>query len=148
MKIRNCAILIFFLIISFPHFLLAQNTSSDNNVTATLKVLYLGGKYDSAAVISEKHITDFNLKNDPDFWYFSGLVFKEMYKKYEKENPVSPYREKASLALQKSWANESEANIITDIKKNLTYLANTYIKDAYRLLKGDKSELTTSSDAF
>ncbi len=149
MKIRNSAILILFLIISFPHFLLSQATpSSQTTISATLKVLYLGGKYDSAAVISEKHMTDYNLKNDPDFWYFSGLVFKEMYKKYEKENPVSPYREKASLALQKSWANETDASIYTDINKNLTYIANTYLKDAYRLLKSDKSKLIASSDAF
>ena len=85
MKIRNCAILLFFLISSFPHFLIAQTTSS-KDIPATLKLLYLGGKYDSAAVISEKYINDFNLKNEPDFWYFSGLVFKEMYKKYEKGN--------------------------------------------------------------
>ena len=147
MKKIVCSLLFVFILFA-PHYLYPQTAVSSNNALESMMKYFNAGNTDSASIISETHLNDPDLKNNPKFWFYNGLINKALYKKNEKGNSKSTNRDKASQSFQKSLVLENDPEIITDIKKNLKYLANTYYNDAIRLLKEDKSTIPSSISTF
>lgn len=143
-----CNLLLVFVLIFIPHYVSSQAAVEDKNSLDLMMKYFYAGRMDSASIISETHLNNPELKNNPKFWFYTGLINKEMFKKYEKGNAKSSFREKSSQSFQKSLVLENDTEIITDIKKNLKYLANTYYNDAIRLLKEEKSSIPLSISTF
>jgi PAS domain S-box-containing protein len=142
-------LLLALILISLPHHANSQATTAADNKTLQLMIKdFNAGNIDSASVIADAHLNNPQLINSPEFWFYCGLINKEMFKKYEKGNPKSSFREKSSQAFQKSFVLENDTNIISDIKKNLKYLANTYYNDAIHSLKEKKADIPSGIYAF
>ena len=109
---------------------------------------YNQGLIDSASIIADSYISDQDLISDPEFWFYAGLTYKDMFKKYEKGNVQSQYREKSVISFEKALELESDADIISGIKKSMKYLAATYHNDAIKLLKEEKTSISLSIDAY
>jgi PAS domain S-box-containing protein len=103
---------------------------------------------DQASVIADSCVNDPDLLNDSKFWFYRGLIFKEMFKKHEKGNTKSPSRDKAALSFKKALEIEKDADIIVDIKKNIKYIAATYHNDAVKLLQDKNSNVSLSIYAY
>jgi tetratricopeptide (TPR) repeat protein len=68
--------------------------------------------------------------NDSYAWYVKGFVYKELYKKNEKNSPLSPLRNQAIAALKKSMELDFKGENINENKQTLKYLATTLNNDA------------------
>ena len=106
------------------------------------------GFIDSASAIADAHITDPHYTSDPKYWFYDGLIYKDMFKKYERGNVKSEYREKSAKAFQKAMEIEGDTDVLQDIWKNLKYIATTYHNDAVRLLKQGESGIALGADAY
>lgn len=67
---------------------------------------------------------------DAQVWYLRGFIYKELYNKREKGNPVSSAREEALSSFIKSIALDTTAESVRENKVNLQYLATTFYNDA------------------
>jgi len=103
---------------------------------------------DSASILSDSIVEDPSLADNSEYWFYRGLIFKEMFKKHERLNPKSNYRAKSELALVKALDIEKDNDIISDIKKNMNYVASTYYNDAVRLLQNQKPDVSLSIYTF
>jgi len=109
---------------------------------------YNEGRLDSAITIAEAGMADPNLINDSKFWFYDGLINKDLYKTREKGNPKSVFREKSAIAFQKALEMESDSDSRSGIKKNIKYIATTYHNDAVRYLKPGAENLAISSYTY
>lgn len=141
-------LLLIFFVIFYPQIVHSQTTKSEKQVFDEMVKQFNGGRIDSAYVLADAAVRIPELQNNSRFWFYCGLIYKEAYKKYEKNNPQSPGREKSSQTFQKALSLETDVDIINDIKKNLKFIASTYYNDAVRLLKGGKSGIPMSVFAF
>src|SRR5574337_1491986 len=76
----------------------AQTDMYYNNALHFLQL----GEVDSARKNVDLLISQPNAQSDPDNWYLYGVVYKEMYKRYETSNVESSYRVTAFNAFRKS----------------------------------------------
>src|SRR6185312_708644 len=130
-----------------PHNAFTQQHS--NGIALKQMISYFNeGLIDSAAAIADAHITDPALSNDPKYWFYAGLVYKDMFKKYERGNAKSEYREKSAIAFQKSYEMQADTDVMQDIRKNLKYLATTYHNDAVKLMKQGAAGVPQSADCY
>lgn len=121
-----------------------SSARSNKGVTKKLVNYFNQTLYDSALAIAEAHADDPGVMNNSEFQFYSGLVYKEMYRKYQKNNPGSEYRTKSETAFEKVLEIEHDSDIRTDVKKNLAYLAATYHNDAVRMLEDEKPDVSGS----
>lgn len=134
----------------FSLFIFTQNAWSQSSaqtgkdVTKKLVGYFNETLYDSAYAIAEAHANDPGLMNNSEFQFYSGLVYKEMYRKYEKNNPASENRTKSEAAFEKVLKIEHDSDIRTDVKKNLVYLAATRHNDAVRMLQNENPDVSGS----
>ncbi len=132
----------------FSLYTYSQADSAGKDVLKLIVKHFNQGNLDSASVIAEENINNPKLKNNSQFWFYTGLINKEMFKKYEKGKANSLHREKASQSFQKSLGLETEQDLIADINKNLKYIASTYYNDALRLIKEGKASVPMSINLF
>lgn len=85
---------------------------------------------DSARLFMFKAMADSTTRKDDQAWYIKGFIYKELYKKYEKDNKLSPLRDTAIICLFKSVHLDSTTSNITENYKTAKFLAVTYYNDA------------------
>src|SRR6476661_3780757 len=100
-----------------------------NQVDAMIKY-FNNDLLDSASVLSDAIADDPSLSDNSKYWFYRGLIFKEMFKRHDRNNPKSVYREKSEVALLKEIDIEKDTGVISGVKKNINYLAATYYNDA------------------
>jgi len=89
---------------------------------------------DSAKKYIDLSIADESLKSTAKTWYYRGFIYKELYKKNEKQNKTSPVR-LTSIESFKTMLNlEGKDEFSESSFKILKYLASTLYNDAARLL--------------
>lgn len=104
-----------------------------------------------AEVDSAKAQVDLLLKQpdaqtDPDNWYLYGVVYKEMYKKYEAKNVNSPYRVASYTAFKKSVSMDTVAARKKITRDNIRFLAGKFYNDAVLTL--DTTQYSTSISCY
>lgn len=99
------------------------------------------GDFDNAKIEIDAAILTEPLSKNSYAWYVKGFIYKELYKKYEKNNPVSPYRNESIEALKKSMDLDEKAENITEVKQTLKFLATTLNNDAAAGINNNNPEL-------
>lgn len=87
-----------------------------------------------AAVVNEASSTDSYA------WYVKGFVYKELYKKNEKSNPLSSLRNEAIAALKKSMELDVKGENLNENKQTLKFLATTLNNDAANSINANNAE--------
>jgi hypothetical protein len=81
-----------------------------------------------------------DLKSTSKTWYYRGFIYKELYKKREKENKTSPLRLISIESFQKMLTLEGKDEFSESANKILKYQASTLYNDAARLLDPENYE--------
>ena len=89
---------------------------------------------DSAKKYIDLAIGDEGLKSEPKTWHYRGFIYKEIYKKIEKENKTSPARLTSIESFKKMLTLEGKDEFTESSFKILKYLASTLYNDAARML--------------
>jgi tetratricopeptide (TPR) repeat protein len=89
---------------------------------------------DSSRMYIDKAVKDKELKKATKTWYYRGIIYKDIYKKKEKQNKISPARIEAIDAFKKTLELDTKKEFSESSRKGLAYLANTLYNDAARLL--------------
>jgi hypothetical protein len=89
---------------------------------------------DSAQLYIDKAVTDDDLKTAAKTWYYKGFIYKELYKKKEKDDKTSSYRLTAISSFEEMLRLEGKEEFKESSAKILKYLASTLYNDAARLL--------------
>ena len=92
---------------------------------------------DSAKKYIDLSANDENLNTAAKMWYYRGFIYKELYKKREKEDKDSPARLVAIESFKTMLTLSGKEEFIQSTHKILTYLANTLYNDAARMLDPD-----------
>lgn len=88
------------------------------------------GDYENAKTEIDAAVVNEATYADSYVWYVKGFVYKELYKKNEKNNPLSPIRNEAIAALRKSIELDIKGENINDNKQTLKFLSTTLNNDA------------------
>jgi hypothetical protein len=88
------------------------------------------GEIDSAKAQVDLLLQQPNAQTDPDNWYLYGVVYKEMYKKYEQGNVQSTYRMTAYTSFKKSLDLDTVAARKKITRDNIRFLAGKFYNDA------------------
>lgn len=87
---------------------------------------------------AKKHIdiatADNELNKQAKTWYYTGFLYKDLYKAKQKNDKDSPYRLQAIDALKKMQKLDTVSEFSESSSKILKYLASTLYNDAARLL--------------
>ncbi|MGB0881736.1 MAG: hypothetical protein ACPGSO_02205 [Vicingaceae bacterium] len=98
---------------------------------------------------AKKHIdlasTNDGLKNAAKTWYYKGFIYKELYKKQDKENKTSPYRITSIESFEKMMSLEDKDEFTQSASKILKYEASTLYNDAARMLNPDDYKTAVSN---
>jgi hypothetical protein len=92
------------------------------------------GELDSAKKEVDLHMKEPGAEKSADSWYLQGVIYKEMYKKYENDNLFSPYRAKAFEAFKFSLTLDTIADHQKTVRDNIRYIALRYYNDAVATL--------------
>jgi tetratricopeptide (TPR) repeat protein len=98
------------------------------------------GDFENAQVEIDAAILNEATANDPYAWYVKGFIYKELYKKNEKNNPLSPLRNQAIAALKKSMELDTKGEYVNENKQTLKYLASTLNNDAANSINNNNPE--------
>lgn len=98
------------------------------------------GDYDKAKIEIDAATTHETTNSDSYTWYVKGFIYKELYKKYEKNNPLSPLRNEAIASLKKSMELDTKGENINENKQTLKFLATTLNNDAANSLSNNNAE--------
>lgn len=88
------------------------------------------GNADSAKIYIDRCMKDPASLKDAQTWYIRGFVYKELYKKYESNNILSPLRDTAVKDFFTSHRLDSGKENTESNFPSLKYLAATYYNDA------------------
>lgn len=88
------------------------------------------GDFEKAKTEIDAAVLNEATSSDSYAWYVKGFVYKELYKKNEKNNPLSPLRNEAIAALKKSMELDTTGENLNDNKQTLKFLATTLNNDA------------------
>lgn len=101
----------------------------------SISLFYLQkSEMDSAQKYIDLSTTDESSKSIAKTWYYRGFIYKELYKKKEKSNKISPLR-LISIESFKNMLNlEDKGEFKESTFKILKYLASTLYNDAARML--------------
>ena len=89
---------------------------------------------DSAKKYIDIATTDNELNKQAKTWYYTGFLYKDLYKAKQKNDKDSPYRLQAIDALKKMQKLDTVGEFSESSSKILKYLASTLYNDAARLL--------------
>ena len=97
---------------------------------------------DSAKKYIDLAAIDETLNTAAKTWYYRGYIYKELYKKKEKDNRTSPLRLVSIESFKEMLTLEGTEEWVVSTNKILNYLASTLNNDAARLL--DPQNYSTS----
>lgn len=101
---------------------------------------------------AKKHIdlasTNEGLESAAKTWYYKGFIYKELYKKQDKENKTSPYRITSIESFEKMMSLEDKAEFTQSAAKILKYEASTLYNDAARMLNPEDYKTAVSNYAM
>lgn len=89
---------------------------------------------DSAKKYIDIATADNELNKQAKTWYYTGFLYKDLYKAKQKNDKDSPYRLQAIDALKKMQKLDTVGEFSESSSKILKYLASTLYNDAARLL--------------
>jgi hypothetical protein len=89
---------------------------------------------DSAKKYIDKASSNETLKKTAKTWYYKGFIYKELYKKKDKENKVSPFRITSIESFEKMLTLDGKSEFVQSSSKILKYEASTLYNDAARML--------------
>ncbi|MFN7013031.1 MAG: tetratricopeptide repeat protein [Bacteroidia bacterium] len=98
------------------------------------------GNFDNAKTEIDAALQNETTNKDSYAWYVKGFVYKELYKKNEKNNPYSPLRNEAIAALKKSMELDVNGENINENKQTLKFLATTLNNDAASSINANNPE--------
>ncbi|CAN5807109.1 hypothetical protein BH11BAC7_BH11BAC7_12810 [soil metagenome] len=104
------------------------------------------GELDSAKKEVDLHMKEPGAQKSADSWYLQGVIYKEMYKKYENNNSLSPYRTKAFEAFKISLTLDTIPEHQRTVRDNIRYIALRYYNDAVATL--DTARYATSVTCY
>jgi len=96
---------------------------------------------DSAKKYIDLAMVDDELRKSVKTWYYKGFIYKEIYKKRDKSNKISPYRITAVSSLEKVLEMDSTKEFTESSTKMLRYLSSTLYNDAARALNPKDYEI-------
>lgn len=108
------------------------NAQSENTAKA-LKYLQ-DGKLDSARIAIDSAVLHESTTGLPNTWYYRGFIYKELYKKIERENPTSGFRAEALSSFQQSILLDTAGKLFDDNASNIDFLASAFYNDAIKTL--------------
>jgi serine phosphatase RsbU (regulator of sigma subunit) len=120
----------------------------DKEVVKLMAKLLNEDRIDTAAKVAESNVNNPDVANNVKYWFYRGVILKEMFKRHEKNNARSEYRDKSQQALKKALELENDSDLVVDIKKNMKYLAATYHNDAVRLLQQEDAQISLSISLY
>ena len=114
-------------IVSFLTFLFFALSSfaQDDDLTKALRYYQEGNLQQSKNHVDKAA----KVSKDPWVWFFRGFVYKEIYKKDEISNPLSPSRLVAFESFKKSMNLDEKGEHIKQNTDNLKYLASRFFND-------------------
>lgn len=98
------------------------------------------GDFEKAKTEIDAAVLNEATSSDSYAWYIKGFVYKELYKKNEKSNPLSPLRNQAIAALKKSMELDTKGENINENKQTLKFLATTLNNDAANSINANNPE--------
>lgn len=98
------------------------------------------GDFDKAKIEIDAAVQNEASSADSYAWYVKGFIYKELYKKNEKNNPLSPIRNEAIAALKKSMELDTKGENINENKQTLKFLAATLNNDAVKSISNNNAE--------
>ncbi len=93
-----------------------------------------GGELDSAKKEVDLHMKEPGAEKSADSWWLQGVIYKEMYKKYENTNLASPYRKKSFEAFKQSLILDTVPEHQRMVRDNIRYIALRFYNDAVATL--------------
>ena len=116
------------------------NAQSENTAKA-LKYLQ-DGKLDSARIAIDSAVLHESTTGVPNTWYYRGFIYKELYKKIERDNPTSGFRAEALSSFQQSILLDTAGKLFDDNASNINFLASAYYNDAIKTLNDRNYEIS------
>ncbi len=89
---------------------------------------------DSAKKYIDEAEQDQNLTSQSKTWYYRGLIYKDLYKAYQKDDKTSPFRFTSVESLKKLLSIDTTKEFSESAQKMFNYLASTFYNDAARSL--------------
>ena len=100
---------------------------------------------DSAKKYIDLAATDETLKTASKTWYYRGFIYKELYKKREKQNKTSPLRLISIESFKQMLTLQGAEEFSESAYKILKYEASTLYNDAARLLDPQNYKTATAN---
>lgn len=94
----------------------------------------LNGQVDSARSEIDLQMKEPGSDKDPECWYTYGIVYNEMYKKYEGTNVQSPYRMLAFNAFKTVLASDTVSARVQTTRDYMKFYATRFYNDAVSTL--------------
>lgn len=105
-------------------------------------VFYLQNKeLDKAKTLIDEAVEDSAVASKTTTQFYRGFIYKELFKKREKDSLFSPYRQEATKSLKKVVLADDKPELTKSSKKILKYLAATHHNQINPLLREGKYEL-------
>ncbi|TXB64376.1 hypothetical protein FRY74_11330 [Vicingus serpentipes] len=96
---------------------------------------------DSAKKYIDEASVDSTISSQAKTFYYKGFIYKELYKKRQKDDKNSNFRLEAIDALKKLMETDKDKEFTESSSKMLNYLASTLYNDAARSLTPETYEL-------
>ncbi len=93
---------------------------------------------DSAKKYVDLASTNDELRKEAKTWYYRGFVYKELYKKKEKEDETSSLRLASIKSFETMFVLENKEEFSQSAAKILKYVASTLYNDAARMLNPEE----------
>lgn len=94
----------------------------------------LEGQVDSARMETDLQMKEPGSDKDPDVMQWRGIIYYEMYKRYETGNFMSPYRDTALACITKSIAMDTVSARLQLSRDYMKSIASRYYNDAVSTL--------------
>jgi class 3 adenylate cyclase len=123
-------ILILILLICFNPFsdisAKAQTAQTKKKMKEIINRYYNKNSIDSAVIIANRYENSDSLTSDYEYWYLRGVIYKDYWKKYEKDFRLSNALEKSFQAFITAVRLDVKREEVGSYKKSIKALAATY----------------------
>ncbi len=133
--------ILFFILLT----VMSGNTFGQSNLQKAIEY-YQNSVYDSAKIMIDEAVKE--APEDPYAWHVRGFVYKDIFKKIEKENENSSNREEAINSFYKSMQYDTTNEFKENNRKAIIHLTKTYWNDAVRNLDTINFEKSIKSFAI
>jgi tetratricopeptide (TPR) repeat protein len=112
-------------------------SAQTDSVTKSLDY-FQNGSFNLAKTAIDAASVHAETSSDPYTWYVRGFIYKELYKKNERNNIESPLRKESIASFKKSLEMDSQKEHFDDNISNIKFMASTYYNDAVSTLTPEK----------